>query len=63
MFEVEEHEVVRDKILQQSDTLVLYLRTEWQEFNFVMKAIIIYKVKCSNTCHRSFGNAVFVYGV
>jgi len=54
---------VRQKILQQSDTFVLYLRTERREVYFVMKAIKIYKVKCSNTCHHSIGDVVFVCGV
>jgi hypothetical protein len=62
MFEVEERESVRDKILLPSDTFVLYLRTECQETSFVMKAIIMYKVKCSNILHHSIGNAVFIYG-
>jgi len=54
---------VREKIRHWSDTFVLYLRTEWQEVHFVMKAINIYTVKCSNTCRHSIGDVVFVYGV
>ena len=54
---------MRDKILQQSDTFVLNRRTEWQEVHFVMKVIIIYKVKCSNTCRHPTGDVVFVCGV
>ena len=54
---------MRDKILQQSDTFVLNLRTEWQEVHFVMKVIIIYTVKCSNTCRHPIGDVVFVCGV
>ena len=53
---------MRDKILQQSDTFVLNLRTEWQEVHFVMKAINIYKVKRSITCRHPIGG-VFVCGV
>jgi hypothetical protein len=54
---------VRDKILQQSDTFVLNLRTEWQEVHFVMEAINIYTVKRSNTCRHPIGDVVFVCGV
>ena len=63
IFELDKWGSVEDKILPFSDTPVQHMCIEWQEVRLVLKAMIIYKVKCSNSCHHSICNIVFVYGV